>query len=116
MHSGCFYEMNSSALRIAATARPPFVFYAGNRTGISYTGLLIDLLPTLLGYAQISASPDFTYYPADEPGELVDGRWTGGPQLHPVREVVGHTCPPQSSPELALALSLALTNRLLEWQ
>ena len=40
-------------------------------------GLLIDLLPTLLGYAQIAASVEFTLLPEDEPGVLTGKQWSG---------------------------------------
>ena len=67
--------MSTYTLRIATASRPPFVFANGNST--RYTGFLLDLLPTLLGYAQQAAALEFTLLPDFDVGELVDGHWTG---------------------------------------
>ena len=71
--------MNISTLRVVAAHRPPFVFYNGNRTraDLQFTGMLVDVLPTLLGYARIS--PTLQYYNAPENvgGSFVNGSWTG---------------------------------------
>ena len=40
-------------------------------------GFLVDLLPTLLGSAQIAAAVEFQFLPEDDPGQLIDGKWTG---------------------------------------
>lgn len=69
--------MNNSVLRVVAAHRPPFVFYNGNRSDLQFTGMLIDLLPTLLGYAQISPTVSYYNAPNDTTGSLVDGNWTG---------------------------------------
>ena len=68
--------MSTNTLRVATASRPPFVF-ANNGNSTRYTGFLLDLLPTLLGYAQIAAALEFTLLPEFDVGELVDGQWTG---------------------------------------
>ena len=70
--------MNNSVLRVIAAHRPPFVFYNGNSNGgLQFTGMLIDLLPTLLGYAQISPTIVYSNAPDNNAGSLVNGSWTG---------------------------------------
>ena len=94
--------MNTSALRVVAAHRPPFVFFNGNRTraDLQFTGMLVDVLPTLLGYARIS--PTIQYYNAPENvgGSLVNGSWTGVRQsLCPIRASL--SCPPRWTPDVS---------------
>ena len=77
--------MNGKVLRVVTAHRPPFVFFNGNRTSFQFSGMLVDLLPTLLGYAQIS--PQVKYYNAadNEGGVLLgNGDWTGEVYAHAV--------------------------------
>lgn len=74
--------MNGSVLRIVAADRPPFVFYNGARTDFKFTGMLVDLLPTLLGYAQINPRLEYYNAPSNEGGtQLANGTWTGAAPL-----------------------------------
>ena len=70
--------MNRSTLHIVAAHRPPFVFYNGNRTSSQFTGMLVDILPTLLGYAHINPLIEYYNVPQNEGGQLLpNGSWTG---------------------------------------
>ena len=72
--------MNQTVLRVVAAHRPPFVFYNGNRSSFQFTGMLVDLLPTLLGYAEINPKLEYYNAPQNEGGTLLDnGSWTGPP-------------------------------------
>ena len=48
-----------------------------SRSDLQFTGMLIDLLPTLLGYAQISPTVAYQNAPDNHAGSLVNGSWTG---------------------------------------
>lgn len=70
----------SDSLRVAAAHRPPYVIYNGSASGSErFTGLLVDLLPALLQYANITTPYEIYNAPDNEGGTLDNDTWNGMP-------------------------------------